>query len=50
MSRVVDTSKCEHGFSDAYKKTFKGKGRDTRERNRSNANFTANYDKIDWSK
>ena len=47
---LVDTTKCEHGFTDKYKKTFNGVGRNQDEKNESRRKFKANYDKIDWSK
>jgi hypothetical protein len=46
----VDTKKCEVGFTDAYRKRFKGRGRNTKEFNGGRKRFEKNYDKIDWSK
>ncbi len=50
MSHLIDTSKCEVGISDAYKKTFKGKGRTIDERRELNRKFRNGYGRIDWNK
>ncbi len=50
MSHVIDVKKCETGISEAYRHSFKGHGREPRERVEANKKFEKNYNKIDWSK
>ena len=50
MSYNIDTTKCEVGFTDKYKKTFEGCGSNQKDRNESSRKFKKNYGKIKWSK
>lgn len=50
MSHLIDNEKIETGFTDKYRKSFRGNGRNLDERRVSLARFKARYDRIDWSK
>lgn len=43
MSHLIDTSKCETGITDRYKKKFEGVGRNRQEANASRIKYTKNY-------
>lgn len=45
----IDTKKIEVGFTDKYRMSFEGTGRDLEERKQSLKKFKNNYDKIDWN-
>jgi len=49
MSHLIDKEKIEVGFTDKYRKSFKGTGRNLKERAKSQRRFEKRYDRIDWS-
>jgi len=42
--------KCEVGFTEKYKRSFRGKPEDPKETARSLRNFRVGYDRIKWGK
>jgi len=42
--------KCEVGFTDKYKRSFRGKPEDPKQLAKDIRTYRANYDKIDWNK